>query len=159
MWGVAKSIFGSCVVEFQSDFVLSKLYFTEFDSSSDLARNLVGERDDHKATIVSDYLFGNKDLCGLFGKSDMSGVLPTKGLDRDVTLALKAIPRGETRTYTQIAAAIGRPKAVRAVASAIGRNEISFVVPCHRVIRSDGSMGGYRWGLDIKKALLEWEQI
>lgn len=158
MWGVAKSLFGSCVVEFQGDFMLSKLYFTEFDSSSDLAHNLVGERDDHRATIVSDYLFGNNDPLGLFNESDLVGELPTRSLDRDVALALKAIPRGETRTYTQIASAIGRPKAVRAVASAIGRNEISFLVPCHRVIRSDGSMGGYRWGVDIKKALLEWEQ-
>src|SRR6185369_15491012 len=71
--------------------------------------------------------------------------------------ALQRIPRGETRSYTQIAAEIGAPRAVRAVASACARNRLAVVVPCHRVIRADGSLGGYRWGMARKRALLDRE--
>jgi AraC family transcriptional regulator of adaptative response/methylated-DNA-[protein]-cysteine methyltransferase len=72
--------------------------------------------------------------------------------------ALRAIPVGETRTYAQVAAEIGSPRAVRAVGSACGRNVAALAVPCHRVVRSDGSLGGYRWGLAVKEALLDAEQ-
>ncbi|MEO0411011.1 MAG: bifunctional DNA-binding transcriptional regulator/O6-methylguanine-DNA methyltransferase Ada [Pseudomonadota bacterium] len=68
--------------------------------------------------------------------------------------ALQAIPLGETRTYSQIAADIGAPKAVRAVASACAANQHSLAIPCHRVIRRDGGLGGYRWGVERKRALL-----
>jgi len=71
--------------------------------------------------------------------------------------ALQRIPRGQTRSYAQIAADIGAPRAVRAVASACARNRLAVIVPCHRVVRSDGSLGGYRWGLSRKRALLEDE--
>lgn len=72
--------------------------------------------------------------------------------------ALKAIPYGHTRTYREIAQAIGRPKAARAVARACATNPTAMVVPCHRVVRKDGSLGGYRWGLEHKKTLLEKER-
>jgi len=71
--------------------------------------------------------------------------------------ALQRIPRGQTRSYTQIAQAIGAPRAVRAVASACARNRLAVIVPCHRVVRADGSLGGYRWGIERKRALLERE--
>jgi len=71
--------------------------------------------------------------------------------------ALQRIPRGQTRSYTQIAQAIGAPRAVRAVANACARNRLAVVVPCHRVVRADGSLGGYRWGVARKHALLERE--
>lgn len=71
--------------------------------------------------------------------------------------ALQRIPRGQTRSYTQIAQAIGAPRAVRAVASACARNRLAVIVPCHRVVRADGSLGGYRWGVARKRALLERE--
>jgi AraC family transcriptional regulator of adaptative response/methylated-DNA-[protein]-cysteine methyltransferase len=71
---------------------------------------------------------------------------------------LKAIPYGHTRTYREIAEAIGRPKAVRAVAQACATNPTAMVIPCHRVVRKDGSLGGYRWGLERKKTLLEKER-
>jgi AraC family transcriptional regulator of adaptative response/methylated-DNA-[protein]-cysteine methyltransferase len=70
---------------------------------------------------------------------------------------LRKIPTGETRSYAQIAAAIGYPKAVRAVGTANGDNHVSVLIPCHRVIRSDGSLGGYGGGLDRKKILLAAE--
>ena len=72
--------------------------------------------------------------------------------------ALEAIPHGETRTYAQLAAEIGSPKAVRAVGSACGANPVAPVVPCHRVVGSNGSLTGYRWGKERKARLLEMEQ-
>lgn len=70
---------------------------------------------------------------------------------------LRKIPAGETRSYAQIAAAIGQPKAVRAVGTANGDNHVAVLIPCHRVIRSDGSLGGYAGGLDRKRRLLAAE--
>jgi AraC family transcriptional regulator of adaptative response/methylated-DNA-[protein]-cysteine methyltransferase len=72
---------------------------------------------------------------------------------------LRRIPAGQTATYAQIAERIGRPEAVRAVASAIGANPVAVVVPCHRVVRSDGSLSGYRWGVERKRALLARERV
>ena len=71
--------------------------------------------------------------------------------------ALRAIPPGETRTYAQIAAAAGNPKAVRAAGSANARNNVAVLIPCHRVIRTGGNLGGYAYGLDIKRELLKRE--
>lgn len=70
---------------------------------------------------------------------------------------LRKIPLGETRTYAELAAAVGKPKAVRAAGSANGSNHVSVLIPCHRVIRTGGGLGGYAWGLDIKRRLLEKE--
>src|SRR3981189_3710862 len=71
--------------------------------------------------------------------------------------ALRAVPFGTTRTYSEVARSLGRPSATRAVARACATNPTSIVVPCHRVIRTDGSLGGYRWGLHRKQLLLEQE--
>jgi AraC family transcriptional regulator of adaptative response/methylated-DNA-[protein]-cysteine methyltransferase len=71
--------------------------------------------------------------------------------------ALRQIPAGSTSTYGQVAAAIGQPTAVRAVARACAANEIAVAIPCHRVKRSDGGLGGYRWGVERKQALLDLE--
>ena len=71
---------------------------------------------------------------------------------------LQAIPVGETRSYSEVAAAIGHPTASRAVANACARNPVALVIPCHRIIRADKSLGGYRWGLERKRALLERER-
>jgi AraC family transcriptional regulator of adaptative response/methylated-DNA-[protein]-cysteine methyltransferase len=71
---------------------------------------------------------------------------------------LQKIPFGETRTYTEIAEAIGSPRAARAVASACATNPVSVVIPCHRVVRRGGGLGGYRWGIERKRRLVEKEQ-
>ena len=71
---------------------------------------------------------------------------------------LRRIPCGETRSYAQIAAAVGKPGAVRAAGSANGANNVAVLIPCHRVIRSDGSLGGYAYGLEIKRRLLDKER-
>jgi AraC family transcriptional regulator, regulatory protein of adaptative response / methylated-DNA-[protein]-cysteine methyltransferase len=76
---------------------------------------------------------------------------------RQVWTALTAIPAGTTVTYSELARAIGRPTAQRAVASACGDNHVSVLVPCHRVVRKDGGLGGYKWGVDRKRRLLERE--
>jgi AraC family transcriptional regulator of adaptative response/methylated-DNA-[protein]-cysteine methyltransferase len=72
--------------------------------------------------------------------------------------ALRQIPRGETRSYTEVARQIGEPSAVRAVARACASNPVALAVPCHRVIRTDGELSGYRWGVNRKKKLLERER-
>jgi AraC family transcriptional regulator, regulatory protein of adaptative response / methylated-DNA-[protein]-cysteine methyltransferase len=77
---------------------------------------------------------------------------------RRVWTYLQKIPFGATRSYSQVAKAIGRPTAVRAVARACATNPVAVAIPCHRVVREDGSMGGYRWGIERKKALLAMEQ-
>jgi AraC family transcriptional regulator of adaptative response/methylated-DNA-[protein]-cysteine methyltransferase len=77
---------------------------------------------------------------------------------RCVWAYLQSIPFGATRSYSQVAKGIGRPTAVRAVARACATNPVAVAIPCHRVVREDGSMGGYRWGIERKKALLEMER-
>lgn len=84
---------------------------------------------------------------------DMSGT----PFQRDVWNALLTIPFGETRSYTQIAKQIGRPRAVRAVGAANGRNPLSIVAPCHRVVGADGGLTGFAGGLDVKAKLLALE--
>ncbi len=71
---------------------------------------------------------------------------------------LRQIPAGETRTYTEVAALMGAPKSVRAVASACGANKLAVVIPCHRVVAANGGLAGYRWGVERKRLLLEREQ-
>ncbi len=71
--------------------------------------------------------------------------------------ALLAIPSGQVTTYSEIAGAVGTPKAARAVGTAVGRNPISWLIPCHRALRKSGGLGGYHWGLPVKRAMLAWE--
>jgi AraC family transcriptional regulator of adaptative response/methylated-DNA-[protein]-cysteine methyltransferase len=71
--------------------------------------------------------------------------------------ALLSIPSGQVTTYSEIAGAVGNPRAVRAVGTAVGRNPISWLIPCHRAIRKSGALAGYHWGLPVKRAMLAWE--
>lgn len=71
--------------------------------------------------------------------------------------ALLAIPSGHVATYSDIAARVGAPQAVRAVGTAVGRNPVAWLIPCHRAIRKTGGLGGYHWGLPVKRAMLAWE--
>lgn len=101
---------------------------------------------------LHEYLAGNR--------KEFTIPLDPKGttFQEAVWKALLAIPYGETRSYRDIAVAIGKPKAVRAVGMANHRNPISFIIPCHRVIGADGSLVGYGGGLEMKKRLLDLEQ-
>lgn len=79
-------------------------------------------------------------------------------LQWEVWEALITIPFAATCTYQNIAQQINRPKAVRAVGTAIGQNPIFYLIPCHRVLRSNGTLGGYLWGIELKQQLLDWEK-
>ena len=86
--------------------------------------------------------------------------LELRGTDFQLAVwnALRDIPYGETRTYQQVAQTLGKESASRAVGTACGANPVALVIPCHRVLRKDGGLGGYAWGLERKKSLLEMEQ-
>ena len=108
--------------------------------------------------VLTLYLSGKIPL-DMQHKSNISLQLFLHGstFQQDVWNALLRIPYGETRSYKDIAKEIGKPNAMRAVGSACKKNPILFFIPCHRVINSNGNMGGYRAGLDIKKHLLMLE--
>jgi len=93
---------------------------------------------------------------------DINSSLPldirATAFQRRVWRYLQSIPFGQTKSYGQVAKAIGRPSACRAVARACATNPVAVAIPCHRVVREDGGMGGYRWGIERKKALLEIER-
>ncbi|WP_323752584.1 methylated-DNA--[protein]-cysteine S-methyltransferase [Marinobacter sp.] len=84
-------------------------------------------------------------------------VLEGTEFQKTVWGALQAVPSGQTTTYSELANTLGKPQAVRAVANACGANKLAVIIPCHRVVRSDGGLGGYRWGIERKKALLNRE--
>lgn len=94
-----------------------------------------------------------------FGAADANAQLYLIGAPFQIKVweALMRIPTGHVTTYSEIASSIGHPGAMRAVGSAVGRNPISFLIPCHRAIRRDGGLGGYHWGLPTKRAILAWE--
>ncbi len=92
------------------------------------------------------------------GDAPLRVCVPGTNFQVQVWRALLRIPEGAVTTYGDVARAIGKPSATRAVASAIGANPVSWLIPCHRVIRSSGALGGYRWGLPAKRALLAFEQ-
>ncbi|GAC1682094.1 MAG: bifunctional DNA-binding transcriptional regulator/O6-methylguanine-DNA methyltransferase Ada [Candidatus Acidiferrum sp.] len=97
-------------------------------------------------------------IAGKAPRMDVPLDLQGTAFQRRVWQELQRIPAGTTRTYTQVAKAMGRPTAARAVARACATNPVSIVVPCHRVIREDGNLAGYRWGLSRKENLLEQER-
>ena len=103
---------------------------------------------------INEYLKGKRINFSFYNN------LKAKGTKFQMTVwnELKNIPYGDTKTYKEIAKSIGKPKAIRAVASAIGKNPIMIIIPCHRVIGSDGKLHGYAYGLDLKKKLLAIEK-
>jgi methylated-DNA-[protein]-cysteine S-methyltransferase len=114
-------------------------------------------KDDHPALVetgaqLHDYFAGKRDNFDM--KLDLSH---GTAFQQSVWQALLAIPAGKTMTYGALSANVGNPAAVRAVGAAVGRNPISVIVPCHRVLGSDGSLTGYAGGLHRKTALLERE--
>lgn len=137
------------------------------DSDADLERALLAEYPnasiDKKDTVISPSLnlWLSTVLEYLNGKTpsiDLPVDLQATAFQWRVWEELRAIPFGETRSYQEIAKAIGKPKAVRAVAGACAGNHVALVIPCHRVIREDQSLGGYRWGLERKRELLQGEK-
>jgi AraC family transcriptional regulator, regulatory protein of adaptative response / methylated-DNA-[protein]-cysteine methyltransferase len=105
-----------------------------------------------QATAVASYISGSSEVPEM--------ALDFRGTDfqRRVWTALTRIPSGSTATYADVACAIGAPTACRAVANACGGNHIAVLVPCHRVVRTDGGLGGYKWGIERKERLLDRER-
>lgn len=103
-----------------------------------------------------------KAVLGSISKPDTNAAIPLDvqgtAFQQRVWQALRDIPPGEVASYSQIATRIGKPSATRAVARACATNPVAVVVPCHRVVRSNGQLGGFRWGLDRKEKLLEREK-
>jgi len=132
-------------------------------SDTDLTRAL--SREYPAATIAADSGALAESASAIV--SHLAGRQPRLDLPLDVQAtafqwqvwqALAAIPYGETRTYSEVAASIGRPRAVRAVARACATNPVALAIPCHRVLPAAGGTGGYRWGVARKKALLSSER-
>jgi AraC family transcriptional regulator of adaptative response/methylated-DNA-[protein]-cysteine methyltransferase len=98
-----------------------------------------------------------RHLNGHQSRLDLPLDVRTTAFQSRVWAALQSIPYGETRSYKQIAKAIGRPKAIRAVAHACATNSVAVLIPCHRIVREDGNLAGYRWGLKRKRHLLAKE--
>jgi AraC family transcriptional regulator of adaptative response/methylated-DNA-[protein]-cysteine methyltransferase len=91
-------------------------------------------------------------------RSPLSVHVSGTNFQASVWRALLQIPPGEVRSYSQVASAVGKPSAVRAVGQAIGANPVAYLIPCHRVIRQNGELGGYHWGVTRKRAMQAWEQ-
>lgn len=153
-YGFSSSPFGECCIVFSTE----GIYVLTFPESRESAIHDLRQRFS-QTYFTQDDEQASKLIVQIFHNAEPLPLLPI-GTDfqQSVWNELRKIPIGETSTYAKVAEAIGRSKAVRAVGTAIGANPISFLIPCHRVVRSDGSIGGYRWGLDIKMKMLKWEQ-
>ncbi len=127
---------------------LARMLATEFSEAA-LKEDRRGMKDIRERVLA--FLSGDGTLNKL--PLDILGTV----FQQRVWAQLRQIPRGETRTYKDIAKAIGAPKAVRAVGSACGANPVALVIPCHRALRTDGGLGGYAWGVARKETLLHLE--
>jgi AraC family transcriptional regulator of adaptative response/methylated-DNA-[protein]-cysteine methyltransferase len=148
---VAASERGICMVELGADEDALQARLRAESPSAELQRVDAG-RDAFLAPrvrAVADALAG--------GQARVDVDLLGTAFQKKVWDALMRIPPGETRSYAEVAAQLGAPNAARAVAGACARNRIAVLVPCHRVVRGDGSVGGYRWGLPLKRRLLQRE--
>ena len=145
---VAATDKGVCSVKLGADGAgLARLLVEEFSEAEVAEQPMPDVR-----SAILDFIRGEASLAKV--PVDIRGTV----FQRRVWDELRRIPRGETRTYSDIAKAVGAPAAVRAVGSACGANPVALVVPCHRAVRADGGLGGYAWGLGRKKKLLELEK-
>ena len=115
--------------------------------------NLIGGDAEFEQLVAKVVGFVEAPRLGLDLPLDVRGTV----FQQRVWQALREIPAGETASYAEIARRIGSPKSVRAVARACGANTLAVAIPCHRVVRNDGALSGYRWGVERKRALLERE--
>ncbi|VGO17469.1 Bifunctional transcriptional activator/DNA repair enzyme Ada [Pontiella desulfatans] len=151
--GYADTPFGNCLLA-ESPRGICHLSFEEPGAWSSLAThwpNAGFARDDDGATEWCKRIF-------MEGRRPLP--LFVKGTPFQLTVwqALLQIPEGQLISYGRLAERIGNPKASRAVGAAVGQNPIGFLIPCHRVIRETGAIGGYRWGTDRKRAIQAWER-
>lgn len=146
---IATTVRGVCAVRFgESDAALLRELKKDFQAAAI-------HRDDEGLKPLARQLA--QMLSGAAAAPDIPLDIQGTAFQQLVWQALRRIPAGETRSYAEVASAIGRPRAVRAVANACASNPVAVVVPCHRVVQKNGSMAGYRWGVKRKQALLERE--
>lgn len=146
---VATSSKGICAISLGDDpHALIEAFQDQFPNA-----NLIGADAAFEQLVAEVVGFVESPATGLALPLDIRGTV----FQERVWQALRDIPAGSTATYTQIATQIGLPSAVRAVANACGANKLAVAIPCHRVVRSDGSLSGYRWGVERKRKLLEIE--
>lgn len=165
-FAVYPSKFGLIRIDYKGSYItgINRVRHTDRESVSDTAMD--GKRapgctsSSEKRCAVSDNAFKQINEYFEGKRKTFDFLIKAEGTDfqKKVWRALCAIPYGETRTYKEIAQAVGRAKACRAVGMANNRNPISFAVPCHRVIGADGSLVGYGGGLDLKHTLLQMER-
>lgn len=153
-YGFGSTSYGQACVAFAGDI----LYALIFEEKRDAAVLDLKKRW-KTVTFREDPVQAEQLLVGIFEKNTIPELaLVGTDFQKQVWNALLKIPCGETSTYGKIAEMIGHPKAVRAVGSAVGANPVAWIIPCHRVLRTDGGIGGYRWGLDRKRQMLEDEK-
>ena len=133
------------------------------DSEAELNSDFIGEYRDAKQNNGDEILSKWLDLITSYlqGRSlsiDLPLDLQATAFQQRVWDQLRTIPYGQTRSYSEIANSLDRPSATRAVARACAANPVALIIPCHRAVRKDGSLGGYRWGLERKRTLLLQEQ-
>jgi len=161
-YGFHDSPFGTCLA-MATDRGLAGLAFCDVDKDARQAAFEDMTRRWPKAHFYQDQILTQRFTSRAFEQENWTIDQPLQlvliGSNFDVTVweTLLKVPFGRAVTYGDIARHIGRPKAARAVGSAVGRNPISFVVPCHRALRASGAMGGYHWGLTRKHAIIGWE--
>ena len=134
------------------------LAFADTGQEQDVAGDMMArwpdarfQRDDSFTKPIAEQIFSVR-------KGSLTLLLSGTPFQTAVWRALLEIPEGATTSYQNLASEIGRPKAVRAVGSAVGKNPISYLIPCHRVLRASGALGGYHWGPTRKRAMLAFEQ-
>ena len=142
---IATTSKGICSLEFYDD-----LYDEVFSRLKSTWKNAKFIQDDKKTQALLDKIFIGNEKVNLFVKGTNFQI--------NVWKAILNIKKGEISTYSDVATLLGKPKAVRAVATAIGSNHIGFLIPCHRVISKTAAMSGYRWGIERKKVVLAYEQ-
>jgi AraC family transcriptional regulator of adaptative response/methylated-DNA-[protein]-cysteine methyltransferase len=157
VWGIHQTPFGDCLLA-ATDRGVCHLSFPS-GSSAGIERL---RHDWSKAGLAEDAEVSGRFVERLFGDSSASDkplplVLKGTNFQLKVWNALLRIPRGQAVSYGDVAAYIGHPEAVRAVGSAVGANPVAWLIPCHRVLRKGGALGGYRWGPVRKQAMLAWE--
>ncbi len=156
-WGWFDSPFGPALV-MGTDKGICGLGFAETRGEAAALDDLTGRWP--KARFVEDAAMLRPWVLAAFG-ADPTAEAPLYLIGAPFQLqvweALLRVPTGHVTTYSEIAASIGRPLAVRAVGTAVGRNPISWLIPCHRALRKSGALGGYHWGLTKKRSLLAWE--
>lgn len=162
VYGIHPSPFGWCLIGVTKRGVC---YLSFMDNNDESQAIKLIKHSWSNAVLTKDYKITNGYIKRIFESEKNNSKRPIhlliKGTNFQIKVweALLAIPDGKVSSYAQIARAAGYPKAVRAAGTSCGNNSIAFLIPCHRVLTSSGGIGGYRWGIGRKEAILAWESV